>query len=116
MPYFLATFTVPAELRGFMRAQPRIALDLLFATSAQALQALAGNPRRLGAQLGMLGVLHTWSRTLVYHPRIHYLIPGGGLSPDGRLWIAARQKFLLHHAALAYTQRAALWPDGRRRS
>ncbi|MCK7516195.1 MAG: transposase [Desulfobacterales bacterium] len=46
------------------------------------MQDLAGNPRRLGAQLGMLGVLHTWSRTLIFHPHIHYLIPGGGLSPD----------------------------------
>jgi len=61
---------------------------------------LAGNPRRLGAQLGMLGVLHTWSRTLIFHPHIHYLIPGGGLSPDGRQWIASGKKFLLHHKAL----------------
>jgi hypothetical protein len=64
------------------------------------LQDLAANPRRLGAQLGMLGVLHTWSRTLLFHPHIHYLVPGGGLSPDGRRWIAARHQFLLHHQAL----------------
>ncbi len=75
-------------------------MDLLFAASAQALQDLAANPRRLGAQLGMLGVLHTWSRTLLFHPHIHYLIPGGGLSPDGRRWVTARKKFLLHHTAL----------------
>ena len=95
VPYFLVTFTVPEELRRLIRSHQRIALDLLFACSAQALQDLAGNPRRLGAQLGMLGVLHTWSRTLIYHPHIHYLIPGGGLSPDGRQWISARKKFLL---------------------
>jgi hypothetical protein len=100
VPYFLATFTVPEELRRFIRSQQQVALDLLFATSAQALQDLAGNPRRLGAQLGMLGVLHTWSRTLIFHPHIHYLIPGGGLSPDGRQWVPARKKFLLHHEAL----------------
>jgi hypothetical protein len=99
-PYFLVTFTVPEELRRFIRSHQRIALDLLFAASAQALQDLAGNPRRLVAQLGMLGVLHTWSRTLIFHPHIHYLIPGGGLSPDGRRWIPARKKFLLHHEAL----------------
>jgi len=99
-PYFLVTFTVPEELRLFIRSHLQIALDLLFATSSQALQDLAGNPRRLGAQLGMLGVLHTWTRTLVFHPHIHYLIPGGGLSPDGRRWIPARHKFLLHHTAL----------------
>ena len=99
-PYFLVTFTVPAELRPFLRSHAQVALDLLFATSARALQELAGNPRRLGAQLGMLGVLHTWSRTLVYHPHIHYLIPGGGLSPDGRRWVPARPNFLLPVKAL----------------
>jgi hypothetical protein len=100
VPYFLVTFTVPEELRRFIRSHQQVALDLLFAASAQALQELARNPRRLGAELGMLGVLHTWSRTLIYHPHIHYLIPGGGLSPDGRQWVPARKKFLLHHEAL----------------
>jgi hypothetical protein len=95
VPYFLLTFTVPQELRHFIRSHQKIALDLLFACSAQALQELAANPRRLGAHLGMLGVLHTWSRTLIYHPHIHYLVPGGGLSPDQRRWIGARRKFLL---------------------
>jgi hypothetical protein len=99
-PYFLLTFTVPQELRHFLRSHQRIGLDLLFGCSAQALQDLAANPRRLGAQLGMLGVLHTWSRTLIFHPHIHYLVPGGGLSHDGRRWVPARQEFLLHHRAL----------------
>jgi len=99
-PYFLVTFTVPEELRFFIRSHLQIALDLLFATSAQALQDLAGNPRRLGAQLGLLGVLHTWSRTLIFHPHIHYLVPGGGLTPDGRQWVPARKNFLLPVKAL----------------
>jgi len=94
-PYFLLTFTVPEALRWFIRSHQQIALDLLFACSAQALQELARNPRRLGADLAMLGVLHTWSRTLIFHPHIHYLVPGGGLSPDARSWIAANPKFLL---------------------
>ena len=94
-PYFLVTFTVPEALRRFIRSHQQIALDLLFACSARALQELARNPRRLGADLGMLGVLHTWSRTLIFHPHVHYLIAGGGLSSDGRQWIAARPKFLL---------------------
>jgi len=93
--YFLLTFTVPEALRLFIRSHQQIALDLLFACSAQALQDLGRNPRLLGAELGLLGVLHTWSRTLIYHPHIHYLVPGGGLSPDGRQWVAARQNFLL---------------------
>ncbi len=99
-PYFLVTFTVPEALRMFIRSHQQIALDLLFACSAQALQDLAANPRLLGAQLGLLGVLHTWSRTLIFHPHIHYLIPAGGLSPDARQWIAARPKFLLPVKAL----------------
>ena len=99
-PYFLVTFTVPETLRRFIRAHQQIALNLLFAASAQALQDLARNPRRLGADLGFLGVLHTWSRTLIYHPHIHYLIPGGGLSPDGRQWVAARPHYLLPVKAL----------------
>jgi hypothetical protein len=99
-PYFLMTFTVPEALRSFIRSNQQIALDLLFATSAQALQDLAGNPRLLGAQLGMLGVLHTWSRTLIFHPHIHYLLPGGGLSLDGRQWIPAAENYLLPVKAL----------------
>lgn len=99
-PCFLVTFTVPEALRRFIRSHPRISLDLLFAASARALQDLAGNPRRLGAQLGMLGVLHTWSRTLIFHPHIHYLVAGGGLSPDGRAWVPSRHKFLLPVKAL----------------
>lgn len=99
-PYFLLTFTVPEALRLFIRAHQQVALDLLFACSAQALQDLALNPRLLGAGLGMLGVLHTWSRTLIFHPHIHYLVPGGGLSPDGRQWMAARKNFLLPIKAL----------------
>jgi len=100
VPYFLVTFTVPQELRLFLRTHQQIGLDLLFAASAQALQDLAANPRRLGAQLGMLGVLHTWSRTLIYHPHIHYLIPGGGLSFDGRRWVPTRNHYFLNHGAL----------------
>jgi len=94
-PYFLVTFTVPEQLRRFIRSHPQIGLDLLFAASAQALQELARNPRHLGAEVGLLAVLHTWSRTLIYHPHVHYLVPAGGLSPDQRQWIAARPGFFL---------------------
>jgi hypothetical protein len=79
-----------------MRSHPARALQTLFETSAQALQDLAANPDRLGADLGMLGVLHTWSRTLIYHPHVHYLVPAGGLSPDQRQWIPSRKDFLVH--------------------
>ena len=100
VPYFLITFTVPQELRLFIRSHLQITLDLFFAATSQALQDLAGHPRRLGAQLGMLGILHTWGRSLIFHPHIHYLVPAGGLSPDGRQWVPTRSKFFLHHTPL----------------
>jgi hypothetical protein len=93
--YFLVSFTVPEKLRRWMRSHPALAYRVLFATSAQALQDLAQNPRRLGAALGMLGILHTWTRTLIYHPHVHYLVPAGGLSPDHRQWVPSRHKFLV---------------------
>ena len=94
-PYFLVTFTLPEPLRQWMRSHPKAGYDLLFQTSAQALQDLARNSKHLGGSLAMLGILHTWSRTLIYHPHIHYLVPGGGLSLDQRQWVPAKEKFLL---------------------
>src|ERR1022692_4259428 len=99
--YFLVTFTVPEGLRRWIRSHSRLGYDLLLAASSQALQDLAQNPKRLGATLGLLGVLHTWTRTLEYHPHVHYLVPGGGLSRDQRQWIASRPRFLLPVKALS---------------
>ncbi len=101
VPYFLLTFTVPDALRSWIRSHPELGYSQLFDASAQALQDLVANPQRLGAQLGMLGVLHTWSRTLIYHPHVHYLVPAGGLSPDQRTWISSRPQFLLPVKPLA---------------
>jgi hypothetical protein len=84
----------------------------LFAASAQALQDLARNPRHLGATLGMLGILHTWTRTLVYHPHVHYLVPAGGLSRDGRQWMPSREKFLLPVKPLSDRFRHTLEREG----
>lgn len=95
VPYFFVTFTVPEALRSWLRSHPAVGYDALFAASARALQDLAQNPKRLGATLGMLGVLHTWSRTLIHHPHVHFLVPGGGLSLDQRTWVPARNKFLV---------------------
>jgi len=77
---------VPKALRGWLRSHPQLGYDALFAASARALQDLAANPKRLGAQLGMLGVLHTWSRTLFYHPHLHYLGERSGSRLDIRFW------------------------------
>lgn len=84
--HFLVTFTVPAELRALCRSHQRICYRTLFQTSSQALQEVAADPRYLGAEPDFLGVLHTWTRKLEYHPHVHYVVPGGGLRPDGRKW------------------------------
>jgi hypothetical protein len=91
VPYFLVTFTVPEQLRVLFAARPELLHDLLFAQAAAALQAVAARPRLLGAVLGMVAVLHTWGRQLQHHPHLHFIIPGGGLSPDGTRWVPTRQ-------------------------
>jgi hypothetical protein len=101
VPYFLVTFTVPEGLRRWIRSHPSLGYGLLLHASSQALQDLAQNPKRLGATLGLLAVLHTWTRTLEYHPHVHYLVPGGGLSPDQRQWKPSRPQFLLPVKALS---------------
>ena len=90
VPYFLVTFTLPEELRPVARAHQHCLYNLLFQTSAAALQALTRDPHYLGGQIGMVGVLHTWTRDLAYHPHVHYLVPGGALSPEGLQWLSPR--------------------------
>jgi hypothetical protein len=76
--------------------------------SAEATQQLAQDPRFVGGQVGMVGVLHTWGRNLAYHPHVHYLVPAGGLAADGKTWLVARQKFLLPVKALSRIFRAKM--------
>ena len=106
VPYFLLTFTLPEELREVARSHQKVVYGLLFRASAAAAQQLAQDPRFVGGTLGMVGVLHTWTRALIYHPHVHYLVPGGGLAPDGRGWRPAREDFLLPVRALSVLFRA----------
>lgn len=108
VPYFLVTFTLPAELRDIVYRHQRTLYNLLFRASAAALMELARDPRFLGAQIGLVGVLQTWTRDLRYHPHIHYLVPGGGLADDGRTWLTAKADFLIHVKPLAALFRAKL--------
>jgi hypothetical protein len=107
VPYFFLTFTLPSELRQIARSNQKLIYHLLFRASAQATQQLARDPRFVGGQIGMLGVLHTWKRDLAYHPHVHYLAPGGGLGADGYTWLPARKNFFLHVKALSKLFRAA---------
>jgi hypothetical protein len=108
VPYFLVTFTLPAELRDVAYRHQRSVYNLLFRASATALMELARVPRFLGAQIGLVGVLQTWTRDLRYHPHIHYLVPGGGLAEDGRTWVTAKADFFVHVKPLAALFRAKL--------
>jgi hypothetical protein len=108
LPYFFLTFTLPAGFHKVARTHQRLFYDLLFKTSAAATQQLAQNPRWIGGQIGMLGVLQTWGRNLAYHPHIHYLVPGGGLSMDGQTWLPARNNFFLPVPALSKVFRGKL--------
>ena len=101
VPYFMVTFTLPEGLRAVARSHQKLIYNLLFQTSAAALQELAADPRFVGGQIGMVGVLQTWTRDLLYHPHVHYLVPGGGLSGDGQSWRRARKAFLVHVKALS---------------
>jgi Putative transposase/Transposase zinc-binding domain len=103
--HFLVTFTLPAELRALARSHQKTIYNLLFRASAAALQQLAADPRFVGARIGMVGVLHTWTRQLLYHPHVHYIITGGGLTADDR-WRSSRSDFLLPVKALSPIFRA----------
>jgi hypothetical protein len=91
--YFHVVFTLPAELRRIVRGNQKPLYGVLMAAAAEALMKLAANDKTLGGQIGVMAVLHTWSRTLEYHPHVHCLVPGGALAGD--LWRPARTGFLL---------------------
>jgi hypothetical protein len=101
VPYFLLTFTLPAGLRAFARQHQRLVYDALFRAAAAATQHLARDPRFVGGRIGLIGVLHTWTRDLRYHPHVHYLVPAGGLALDDAMWLPARKNFLLPVKALS---------------
>jgi hypothetical protein len=100
VPCFLVTFTVPEELREAIRSHAKELYAALFRASAGALHDVALT--KLGVELGFTGTLHTWTRQLLYHPHLHYLVPGGGLTPDGLRWKRVTDpQFLLPTRVLA---------------
>jgi hypothetical protein len=94
-PYFHLVFTLPEELAPLALQNQRVVYDLLFRTAWETLHTIAADPRHLGAQVGMIAVLHTWGQTLTHHPHLHCVAPGGGLSPSGAHWITSGKKFFL---------------------
>lgn len=102
-PFYLLTFTLPAELRAVARAHPKVVYRVLMQAAAAAILKLARDPRFLGAATpGLLAVLHTWTRAMLYHPHVHLLVTAGGLSDDGLAWMKPKYpRFLLPERALS---------------
>ena len=101
VPYFHIVFTLPHELSALALQNKPLLYDLLFRTSATSLLELTRDPKHLGADIGFLGVLHTWGQNLEHHPHVHYIVPAGGLALDGSTWIDSSSRFFLPVAALS---------------
>ena len=100
--YYLVTFTLPAELRSLARAHQKRVYGLLMTAAAAALLKLTADPRFLGARPGLLAVLHTWTRALLYHPHVHILVTAGGLHRQLPIWVSPRHsRFLVPGRALS---------------
>jgi hypothetical protein len=95
VPYFHVVFTVPAAVAEIAFQNKAVVYAILFRAAAQTLCTIAADPRHLGAEIGVVAVLHTWGQNLHHHPHVHCVVPGGGLSPDGTRWIACRPGFFL---------------------
>ena len=94
VPYFHVVFTVPAPIAAIALQNKAVVYDILFKAAAETLRVIGADPKHLGAETGMIAVLHTWGQTLTHHPHAHCVVPGGGLAPDGR-WIGCRPNFFL---------------------
>ncbi len=96
--HFVVTFTVPQELRSLLRAHPELGYRAIFAAGSKTIRTLLKNPKNLGSdRIGFFGVLHTWGRDLIaYHPHVHFVVPGGGVSPDGTRWMQVNADQLFH--------------------
>ncbi|KUM27171.1 transposase [Mesorhizobium loti] len=93
--YFHVVFTLPAEIAAIAFQNKTALYTILFKVAAETLRTIAADRRHLGAEIGLIAVLHSWGQTLTYHPHLHCIVPGGGVSPDGTRWISCRPGFFL---------------------
>ncbi len=93
--YFHVVFTVPDAIAEIALQNKAVVYGILFRATAETLRTIAADPNHLGADIGFFAVLHTWGQTLIHHPHLHCVVPGGGLSRDGTRWIACRPGFFL---------------------
>jgi hypothetical protein len=92
VPYAHVVFTVPEQLAPLALRNQRLFYSMLFRATSETLSEIASDPRRLGARIGVLAVLHTWSQNLSHHPHLHCLVPAGGLALDSSRWVATRRR------------------------
>jgi hypothetical protein len=109
--YFHLVFTVPEQLNPLIYCNQNLLYGLLFSSAAAALQQLAKNPKRLGAQLGLTGILHTWGQTLSYHPHVHFIVPGGGWCEKTQRFIPSKKKYLFPVKVISKVFRAIFLRD-----
>ena len=95
VPYYHVVFTLPAAIADIAYHNKAVVYDLLFKATAETLLTIGADPRHLGARLGITAVLHTWGSALTHHPHLHCIVPGGGISSDGKSWFSCRPGFFL---------------------
>jgi hypothetical protein len=95
VPYFHIVFTLPAPIRDIAYQNKKAIYDVLFKASAETMLTIAADPKHLGARIAITSVLHTWGSAMTHHPHVHMIVPGGGLSADGKRWIATKPSFFL---------------------
>ena len=93
--YYHVVFTLPNQLGPLALQNKRVIYNILFQAAAHSLMEIGADPRHLGAELGLVAVLHTWGQNLMHHPHLHCIVAGGGISPDGEQWIGCRPGFFL---------------------
>ncbi len=106
--YHLVTFTIPQELHSVFRSNKKLCYSLLFKSAAEALQTLLADPKYAGGIGGMIGILHTWTRQLMYHPHLHFIVPGGAFDVVRNEWKSSHHAFLIPVKALSKIYRAKL--------
>jgi len=95
VPHFHAVFTIPDKLNPVTLRNKKVVCNILFRATAETLSTIARDPKHFGAEIGFTAALHTWGQNLAFHPHLHCVVTGGGLSLDGQRWLEARREFLL---------------------
>jgi len=93
--YFHIVFTIPETLRSLALRNQKVLYNILFKAASESIKELAKDPNYLGAEVGFIAILHTWSQTLTDHPHLHCIVTGGGLSADGKKWIPCKNSFFI---------------------